>query len=508
MTDPLTRPGGGSKVSGFLSESLAPEIVAAINAPLLERTFAPSLPAFSAINRAHVVMLAEAGLMPREVAGTLLDAVAALEARDVSAFTLDPEREDAYFNYEAALFEHAGPAAGWLHMARSRNDLKATADRLRAKALARRLFAGVLDVRAALLARARLFFGTVMPTYTHLQHAQPVTFGWFLLGLEAALRRDADRIFAAHTRMDECPLGACAQAGTTFPIDRARTAALLGFARHQAHPLDAVANRDGLVELTFAATQTASTLSRLAQDFYVMATHEFGTIAFPDRIAITSSIMPQKKNLAVLEHLKARPAALLGALTSAVSASRAVPFGHSQETGAELSRWAWDALGEMADILPVARLVVETAEPREERMAELAAANFSTATRLADLLVTHGMSFRASHHVVGRFVRLSLAEGEGDAAGRLAAAAREVGERLPPVPPGEIAEALDPATVVTAATGCGPSRAQSERLAEEADAALAADRARLERIDEARGAADRAMAEALASLAGAPVTPA
>ncbi|WP_108661766.1 argininosuccinate lyase [Acuticoccus kandeliae] len=491
-----------SKVSGFLSEALAPEIVDGVYRPLLARSFAPSLPAFAAINRAHVVMLAEAGLMPAAVAAEILRTVDALDHEGAAAFTLDPEREDAYFNYEAELFARIGATAGWLHMARSRNDLKATADRLRARDLAERLFEGVLALRAALLTCAAPHFATVMTGYTHLQHAQPITWGWYLLGIEAALRRDAQRIGDALDRFDECPLGAGAQAGTEFPIDRARTATLLGFRKAQDHPLDAVANRDGLNELLYAATSAAATIGRMAQDFYLMATFEFGTLAFPDRIAITSSIMPQKKNLAVLEHLKARPAALLGALTTAIAAGRAVPFGHSQESGLESTRWMWDALGELAEMLPVARVVVESAEPKTERMAELAAANFATATALADCLVFHGMTFRAAHHIVGRFVRLSLDGSPLSPAERLAQAASEVGESCPAIAPEEIAHALDPSAIVTAQSGTGPSRAQSETLRATAGTALDADEARLAAWRAMREDAARELDAAMGAIAG------
>ncbi|MCF3935196.1 argininosuccinate lyase [Acuticoccus sp. M5D2P5] len=497
-----------SKVSGFLSEALAPEIIEGLYKPLLERTFAPSLPAFTAINRAHIVMLAEAGLMPGDVAADLLRTVDALAAEGPAAFTLDGEREDAYFNYEAEVFARIGQTAGWLHMARSRNDLKSTADRLRARDLAERLYAGTLALREALIARAAPHFATVMTGYTHLQHAQPITWGWYLLGIEAGLRRDSARIADALDRLDECPLGAGAQAGTGFPIDRERTARLLGFERAHAHPLDAVANRDGLNELAYAATSTATTTGRMAQDFYLMATFEFGTLAFPDRIAITSSIMPQKKNLAVLEHLKARPAVLLGALTTAVGAARSVPFGHSQEVGAEATRWVWDALGEYADLLSIARIVVEAAEPKVERMAELAGANFATATALADSLVAHGMTFRAAHHVVGRFVRLSLEGRPLSPVDRIAEAAREVGEDCPPLDAAAIERALDPAGIITQAAGSGPSLVQSERLSAAAEAALAADRQRLDawhaRRAEAAAALDAAAAHIVTANEAAP----
>ncbi|WP_171060446.1 argininosuccinate lyase [Poseidonocella sp. HB161398] len=480
-----------SKVSGLLSEPLAPEIIAGINAPLLARSFAASLPGFAAINRAHLVMLAECGLVPAALAGRLLGHVAELEAEGPGAFALDPEREDAWFNYEAELARRAGAEAGFLHMARSRNDLKATLDRLRQRELGERLLAQVLDLREVLLERAGEEAATVMPGYTHLQHAQPVTFGWYLLGIEAALGRDAGRIADALARMDDCPLGAGALAGTRFGIDRARTAELLGFAAPQPHALDAIASRDGLIELGNAAAQLSLTLGRMAQDFYLWSTHEFAMLRFPDRVAITSSIMPQKKNLAVLEHLKSRPAALSGALATAFAASRAVPFGHSQEVGAEAGRWLWEALEELAGMLPAARVVAGAAMPCRARMAELSGANFATATALADALVTDcALPFREAHHIAGRFVRLSL---EGAAPGAaLDAAAREITGRSLGLAPARLAEVLDPAGVLEA-PGCGPSLAETARLRNGAAAALAAER----RAAETRALRREAAAERL-----------
>lgn len=454
-----------SKVSGFLKEPLAKEIIEGINAPALYRGFPSALPWFTVINRAHLVMLAEQGLVEPGVAGRLLAHIATLEKEGPDGFSLDPEREDPWFNYEAELTRRAGPEAGHLHMARSRNDLKATQDRMRCRKLAENLLGECLALRKALMARVGEEAGTVMPGYTHLQHAQPITFGWYLLGLEHALARDASRLEDALTRMDECPLGAGALAGTRFPIDRARVAELLGFARAQSHSLDAVGNRDAMIELAAAAMQLSITIGRMCQDFYLWATFEFGMLEFPDRIAITSSIMPQKKNLAVLENLKARPAALVGALTTAVAACRAVPFGHSMEVGAEIGRWLWNAVEELVGMLPAARVVVECAEPRRDRMAELAGANFATATALADLLATRfGLPFREAHHITGRYIRLVL---DGQASGEALRAAylEQTGQELQDADT-LLEEALDPAGVLDATTGCGPSRLETGRLLE------------------------------------------
>lgn len=458
---------GASKVSGFLTEPLAPELIDGITGPRLRRGFNEALRWFPAINRAHLVMLTEQHLVDTAAAGRLLLRMDTLDAEGADAFDLDPEREDPWFNYEAELTRRAGPDAGRLHLARSRNDLKCTQDRMQTRRLGELLLGNCLTLRTALLDGARRFGTVIMPGYTHLQHAQPITYGWFLLGVEAALARDADRIEDALARMDECPLGAGALAGTRFPIDRQRTADLLGFARPQSHALDAVASRDALLELLAAATQVALTLGRMSQDLYLWSSFEFGMIAFPDRVASTSSMMPQKKNLTVLENLKARPAAVFGALTTAVMALRGTPFGHSQEVAIETARWAADALEELIAIVPAARVVVECAVPQLERMERLAGANFATATTLADLLVArHGLPFREAHHITGHYVRLAMNGMDPSAAIRKAYEA-ETGHTLDDAE-SLLRDALAPAGVLEATAGCGPSRAETTSLEAEA----------------------------------------
>ncbi|MCP1201014.1 argininosuccinate lyase [Notoacmeibacter sp. MSK16QG-6] len=469
---------------------MATEIVDGINAPALTRNFAAALPWFTQINRAHLVMLSEQGLIEKAVAARLLRHVDALAAEGPTSFELDPQREDPWFNYEAELISRAGPEGGWVHLARSRNDLKSTLDRLRCKEIAEALLQGCLSLRSALQARVSAEASTIMPGYTHMQHAQPITFGWYLLGVESALTRDTTRIEDAIVRMDECPLGAGALAGTRFPLNRERTAELLGFSRAQGHSLDAVCNRDALIELGSAATQLAMTIGRICQDFYVWSTFEFGMIEFPDRVAITSSIMPQKKNLAVLETLKSRPAALIGALTTAVAACRAVPFGHSMEVGAETGRWLWDALDELAAMMPAACVIVDCAKPKKDRMEYLAGANFATATALADLLCSRlQLPFRDAHHITGRYVRLVL-NGATPSEAICQAFVEQTGRDLDD-PETLLGEALNPAGVLEATTGVGPSLEETTALLELAN----------DRIRKTRDAAEnrRQRSEAAAS---------
>lgn len=490
---------GSSKVSGFLQEPLARGIIDGIVGPRLKRTFADAVRWFPMINRAHLVMLVEQGLIEPAIAGQLLMHMAALEVEGPAAFELDPEREDPWFNYEAELTRRAGPEAGRLHVARSRNDLKSTQDRLRARELGEAILRACLELRQTLLQRVRAEVDTIMPGYTHLQHAQPMTFGWYLLGVEAALARDANRLEDALKRMDECPLGAGAFAGTRLPINRERVAGLLGFSRAQPHPLDAVGNPDAVIELASVGTQLSMTIGRMSQDFYLWSTYEFGMLEFPDRVASTSSIMPQKKNLTVLENLKARPAALLGAMVTSITALRAVPFGHSQEVTVEAGRWLWAALEELRAMLPAASVVVECATPKKARMRDLVSANFATATAVADLLSTsYGLPFSEAHHVTGRYVRLSMDGADPETALR-SAYTEETGHVLQDIAP-LLAEVLNPKCMLEATTGCGPSRAETIRLHGGAQSRLQADYRAAEIRHETQEAAAKALALACEDL--------
>lgn len=385
-----------SLVSGLLHEPLAQEAQQAIFKPWISDAFAAVLPLLTQVNQAHVAMLVSRGLMEAGTAAALLRAVEQLDVEGPSAFTLDAGLEDVYFNYEAELIRRVGPdIGGRVHLARSRNDLQSTLDRMRARDNAAALLRETCALRAALLDKAAHFPDCVMPGYTHLQHAQPITFGFYLLGIEQAMQRDTQRLFEAHGALNQCPLGAGAMAGTTFAIDRAQTAALLGFDGPMAHALDAVASKDAIQQLLVAGLFLSVTFGRMAQDFYQMSTYEFGMLSLPDSLAITSSIMPQKKNQAVLEFIKGRQSHVLGALVTAFSAFRGAPFSHVLDSNADGLHWAWPSLDGLGSLLPVVRLVIEGAEPNRERMRQLASANFSTATDLADHLVAQsGLAFK------------------------------------------------------------------------------------------------------------------
>lgn len=462
----------------------------------MDRTgFVELFPYLSDVNKAHLLMLeAQGHLEPAEAAG-LLRAVVEMERTDPRTIRLDGALEDVYFNYEAELIRRVGrELGGRLHTARSRNDLQATLDRMRARDLSLSIAGLVLGVREEMLARAEETLDCVMPGYTQMQHAQPITFGWYLLGIEQSLQRDHDRLSMASSRLDHCPLGAGALAGTTFRIDRRLTAELLGFAAPMPHALDAVTAKDAILELLSACLFLSTTISRLAQDFYQFSTFEFRMLDLPDSLAITSSIMPQKKNQAVLEFVKGRQASVLGALVVSFTAFHAKPYSHALDANADGVGEAWRTLVGLAVLLPVVRLVVREAMPLRSRMTELARVNFCTATDLADLLVQGaGVPFKEAHHVTGRTVRLALERGlsplEVDQ-DLLATAAREILGRPIVLSTVDIRNALDPAMAVQRRIDCGgPSPQDCQTILDQAQDKLAGDRANLglfrEKIEEA-----------------------
>ncbi|MFF7710123.1 argininosuccinate lyase [Pseudomonas sp. NPDC007930] len=401
-----------SKVSRRLKETTAPEVNEYIYRPRLEG-FASGFVALGNVNKAHIVMLAEQGLIAQEHATTLARGVLAMEAAGAGQVPLDPSREDAYFNYEAHLIEQIGAdVGGRLHTGRSRNDILATLDRLRCREVLMDLLDALGEVRQAALASAERYAGVVMPGYTHLQPAQPITYGYYLAAVEQALARDSQRLEGTLQAMNQSPLGAAAFAGTPFAIDRARTAELLGFDGVVDNALDAVGSRDFILESLSHLSLLAVFWSRVAQDYFVWSTHEFGLIDFPDSIAATSSIMPQKKNPTVLEYLKGRSGHILGLLVAASTTVKGTNFSHTGDANREGTRGFWEAAEESLRCLKLFELVLRSATPNEAPALRKASEDFSTATGLADLIVREAdLSFREAHHVVGGAVRMAMDAG-------------------------------------------------------------------------------------------------
>ena len=402
-----------SPVSQRLAEAMAPEVQEYIYWPRLKQEIAASFTHVVDINQAHALMLSERHIITPEVARALAVALLEIEQHGPASIKPDPAREDLHFNFEAALIARtSSEIGGRIHIGRSRNDMGATIDRMRARQACLEIGTRLNELRAALLRQANTHADVVMSGYTHLRPAQPVTFGFYLLGIANAMQRDYRRISNAYEAINRSPMGAAAFAGTSFDIDRERVAALLGFHGLIEHAQDAVASRDFLLELSSACATLGITWSRLAQDLYVWSTDEFGLITFADHVAGTSSIMPQKKNPVVMEYLKATGGENIGSLVSMLSTMRASHFTNSIDAVRASTAGAWQTFDTTLRSLVIGRLMVDSCTPNRDNMLKQVARNFSTLTDVADLLVReYRISFREAHHVAGAAVRIALERG-------------------------------------------------------------------------------------------------
>jgi argininosuccinate lyase len=365
-------------------------------------------------SRAHAAMLVATGIItPAD--GAQIDAGLAAVAAEIAAgsFAFRVDREDIHLNVEARLAELIGPAAGRLHTARSRNDQVATDFRLWVRDAMDRLEAKLHLLQAALIDQAERHAATVMPGFTHLQAAQPVTFGHHMLAYVEMTGRDRSRLADARRRLNECPLGAAALAGTSFPIDRAMTAAALGFDRPTANSLDSVSDRDFALDYLSTAAILAQHLSRLAEEIVIWSSAQFRFVRLSDAFTTGSSIMPQKRNPDAAELTRAKTGRVTGALVALLMVMKGLPLAYSKDMqedkeqvfdAAESIELAVDAMAGM-----IADLHVE-----EAHMAAAAGAGFATATDLADWLVRRlNLPFREAHHVTGRVVKLAEDRGIG-----------------------------------------------------------------------------------------------
>jgi argininosuccinate lyase len=357
-------------------------------------------------SRAHAAMLQKAGVITSEDAAAILKGLDAIDAEIVAgSFPFREEFEDIHMNVEARLRELIGPAAGRLHTARSRNDQVALDFRLWVREACDRAAAQLKALQKALVAKAEPHAATIMPGFTHLQPAQPVTFGHHLMAYVEMFGRDAARFADARTRMNESPLGAAALAGSPFPIDRHATAQALGFDRPTGNSLDSVADRDFALEALAAGTISATHLSRLAEEIVIWMTPQFGFVKLSDAFTTGSSIMPQKKNPDAAELVRAKVGRLLAAYTQLTVVMKGLPLTYSKDMQEDKvpTFEAFDALE--LSLSAMAGMVADL-EPVPERMAAAAGAGFSTATDLADWLVRElGLPFRDAHHVTGAAVK-------------------------------------------------------------------------------------------------------
>ncbi len=353
---------------------------------------------------AHAEMLAKVGLITAEeldaIRSGLDDVAAEIEA---ARLAMPVELEDIHMVIESALIDRAGDAGRKLHTGRSRNDQVATDLRLWARDAVDALTAGIGALQRALVALAEGAGGTVVPAYTHLQRAQPVLAGHALLAYVEMLQRDADRLADARVRINVCPLGCGAVAGTSLPLDRRHTARALGFAELAANSIDATSDRDFLVELAFGCATLGVHLSRWAEDWIIQSTTEFGFLDLHDAYCTSSSMMPQKKNADTLEIIRGKSASAIASLTGLLTLLKGLPLAYNRDLQDD-KRFAFATVEAMRQALGVATGVAASTRLRAERIAQRIDEGYLDATALAEYLVTRGLPFRTAHHVVGGLV--------------------------------------------------------------------------------------------------------
>jgi argininosuccinate lyase len=410
-TDGTAAPAGGANALwGGRFEGGPAAVMAEINAsiPFDKRLWRQDI----AGSKAHVAMLGRQGIIDADAAGRIADGLSQVEAEYAAGgVPVDLALEDIHMTVETRLAAIVGPDAGRLHTARSRNDQVATDFRLWVRDCVDGHLAAIRTLAGVLAARALEHHATVMPGFTHLQVAQPVTLGHHLMAYVEMLKRDFGRFRDCRGRLNQCPLGAAALAGTGFPIDRAATAAALGFDAPTANSLDSVSDRDFAIEYLTAATQCALHLSRLAEEIILWASQPFGWVRLPDQWSTGSSIMPQKKNPDAAELVRGHSGRILGLMTGLMVTMKGLPLAYSKDMqddkepvflGADLLELSLAACAGM----------METIAFVPERMRAAAASGFSTATDLADWLVREGgVPFREAHHITGRAVKAAEAAG-------------------------------------------------------------------------------------------------
>ncbi|MDB5643357.1 MAG: argH [Hyphomicrobiales bacterium] len=357
---------------------------------------------------AHVAMLSRQGIIDESAAKAIATGLEQVRTEiEAGTFTFSRALEDIHMNVESRLAEIVGPDAGRLHTARSRNDQVALDFRLWVRDTIDQLDEQLRDLQKALAGRALDHAGAVMPGFTHLQSAQPVTFGHHLMAYVEMLGRDRSRFADARKRLNECPLGSAALAGTSFPIDRDMTASALGFDRPTANSLDSVSDRDFVLETLSAAAICAVHLSRFAEEIVLWATPQFGFATLSDKFTTGSSIMPQKRNPDAAELVRGKSGRVIGALTGLLIVMKGLPLAYSKDMQ-EDKEGTFDALQSLSLCVAAMTGMVGDLTPDLKRMKAAAGSGYAIATDLADWLVRAlDMPFRDAHHVTGRLVAMA-----------------------------------------------------------------------------------------------------
>jgi argininosuccinate lyase len=360
---------------------------------------------------AHATMLARQDILSGAERDAIVQGLERIRARiEAGDFTWSVALEDVHMNVESALTEDIGEAGKKLHTGRSRNDQVATDIRLWLRDEIETLRESILRLQRALLEKAEAEAETILPGFTHLQTAQPVTFGHHMMAWFEMLERDRERLADCNRRLNVMPLGAAALAGTTYPIDRHYTAELLGFERPAENSLDAVSDRDFTIELSAAASILMMHLSRFSEELIIWSSAQFGFVELSDSFCTGSSIMPQKKNPDVPELIRGKTGRIFGHLMSLLTLMKSQPLAYNKDNQ-EDKEPLFDTVDNLKGCLKIFADMIPAISCRRQAMREAAMQGFATATDLADYLVRKGMPFRDAHEVVGKAVAFGVAEG-------------------------------------------------------------------------------------------------
>jgi argininosuccinate lyase len=449
------------------------------------------------INLAYVAGLSKSGLIGREEERLLSGALEELVGKIKS---VPPEMEDVHMVIEEEVTRRVGPEVGGkLHTGKSRNDQVATALRIRLREFLIEITEELIDLQEALLVKASSNAEVVMPGFTHLQHAQPVTAAHYLLAHHDAFARDLERISCCYSRVNRSPMGSAALAGTGFKIDRRLLAKFLGFDGLVENTMDAVASRDFALEAVSSLAILMLNASRLAEEVVIWSSYEYGYIDLPDDHSSTSSIMPQKKNPVTSEILRAKSGDVFGALASMAMIMKGLPLAYNLDMQ-EVTPHLWRACEITSLSLRVLADLIQKMRFDEKRLGEAVSKDFSVATELADLLVREGrLPFRKAHHVVGAMVRelsfssTSLTEEKPEVLSKMII--KEAGVK---VKAGSIKRAVEPASNVNLrSTIGGPSKGEVERMIAERNISLGEIRITLQKRAAALDASKKSLRQAL-----------
>lgn len=360
---------------------------------------------------AHVKMLVHTGIISQTDGEAIIGGLTTIQQQLAAGeLTFTIENEDIHLNIETFLHELIGPVAGKLHTARSRNDQVATDMHLYLKEVVQEVITLIADLREALVLQAEANIYTIMPGYTHLQHAQPISFAHHLLAYYSMLTRDQERFSESLSRIDVMPLGSAALAGTTFPIDRAFTAQELGFSNIYSNSLDAVSDRDFILEFLSNASLLMMHLSRFCEELILWCSHEYQFVELTDTFSTGSSIMPQKKNPDMAELIRGKTGRVYGNLFGLLTVMKGLPLAYNKDFQ-EDKEGMFDSAETITKSLQIMTGMIATMKVNQARMQESTEKDFSNATELADYLAGKGVPFRQAHEIVGKLVSECLTKG-------------------------------------------------------------------------------------------------